>query len=427
MEKMVKIYSIPFYVTLFSFVYAFLLEVFDYRGLGSIIDIIIIIFFGIIFLKNKLYLSKHFIYLSLPILIIFTIIVILNYFDGRQLSSGSGFVGLPVITLIFIIMLQQDKSNNQVVYLSRAIALLYATHVIYILFESLLLESLGYQLLKTIIINYRPIGGANGIMVGPQVASQMLVLSMFYFLPIFRFNMFNSKYISSGKLFMISLLLWPFCMTGTSVLMLVTMLTFIILTVQNNISNNKVIRYRLILVVLLVISFFTGVLENIVFYRIDTAERLIYYLEQFLSPLKVYLSSSIEEQIIGIDPSKREGLARTPWSGDFGLGAILIVSGAIIFFTSLIAYLLIIARTFFVVFKYRNNFSRELIPWLTLAFSGAIGMIGWLVSLAHYTVATEVGGKQFVAFIIASTVVSLLKITSIKNRNRKANQVVMLP
>ena len=158
-------------------------------------------------------------------------------------------------------------------------------------------------------------------------------------------------------------------------------------------------------------------------------------MEIFLSPINVFLSLPLEMQLFGMKDGFLSNCVCTAlkcdrvcrWHSDFGLGIILLKSGAILFFTTLTVYLLIIARAFIVVYKSRKNYSKELIPWLTLAFSGAIGMIGWLVSLSHYTIVTEVGGKQFLAFIIASTTVSLLRIKSIKDSNSKAEKVVMLP
>ena len=89
-------------------------------------------------------------------------------------------------------MLESNKSNNQVFYLINQIAILYTIHVVYILFETIILETSGTNVFfKTFIKGHRTLvgqpirnlldingTGSNGIMVGAQVASQMLVLSM---------------------------------------------------------------------------------------------------------------------------------------------------------------------------------------------------------------------------------------------------------
>ena len=57
------------------------------------------------------------------------------------------------------------------------------------------------------------------------------------------------------------------------------------------------------------------------------------------------------------------------------------------------------------------------IQWLSLAIAGSISLIGWFVSMFHYTVATEPGGKHLFALIIATVVVSIIRYNSLKTKN----------
>ena len=104
---------------------------------------------------------------------------------------------------------------------------------------------------------------------------------------------------------------------------------------------------------------------------------------------------------------------------DFGLAAIVWKGGLLLSVAAICTFFVIITRTL-LVFKYRIKEDCSLaLAWSTLAMSSAVISIGWFVSLVHYTVAVENGGKQLFAFSIAVTVLSLMRIDSIRLKDKK--------
>jgi len=413
----------PFYIVAGSFCWAWFLEVTFSHQFGQLYDVGIIFLISIIVLNKKTQLSKFFFYIMALLFAVFFSVGIYTYFITGSFFSGSGLLGITVITFVFIVMLESNKSNNQVFYLINQIAILYTIHVVYILFETIILETSGTNVfIKTFIQTHRilvgqPIrslldiggSGSNGIMVGAQVASQMLVLSMIFFIPIFKFKQTN-KYLSNGWMFLLSLILWPFCMTGTSVLMFLLTVFIIALIVPKYMLNKQGVMMKKLFTVLILILGISGYLWDMLLYRIKDQETLNIYLYRFLDPLVLFLKIPLEKQLFGANYIT---YIHQQYAGDFAFAVLVVVSGLVLSIFVCIIFIAIILRTIYMVRKCRNIVSPHLLPWLTLAFSSALGMSGWWISLAHYGVALESGGRHFFALTVAVTVVCLFRIKPI--------------
>ena len=172
--------------------------------------------------------------------------------------------------------------------------------------------------------------------------------------------------------------------------------------------------FKLSMILIIIFSVFTGSFMDIMAYRLYTSERYDYYFDIFLSPVISYLDLPLEKALFGMQQKYSVHNSSERIFTDFGMGAIVWIGGGLLALFPILTFVVIHMRVFFVSLSRRYNGSSDAILWLTLATASATSAIGWLVSLAHYTVAVETGGKQFFAFMIATTVVCLFRLNSMR-------------
>jgi hypothetical protein len=230
----------------------------------------------------------------------------------------------------------------------------------------------------------------------PQVASQILVLSLFWFAPLFQFNFTGLNGKSNVILFISSAVLYPFCMTGTSLIMLIVMfLVLIFITPQDLL----VIKKRIIILPILIGFLFFG--KNI-FYRIADKSIANRYVEIFMDPVKKFIGLPVELIIFGMQGNKGN-LIYT----DFGLGAMVWTSGVLLVLTVIgMAFFLLLrsCRCIFNTDRSATNFCLG-----TVLMAAIIQLCGWVLSMGHYLVALNLGGKQTLSFFIAIAVYILMR------------------
>jgi hypothetical protein len=422
---------IIFWFVFFSTMASFYAEIFQRYDANKLPDLILVaVFFGLI-ISGKIKLSRRILYGALPFFIVLSIVFFYNAYYARLTTGGSGIVGLFVITFIYICILNNNQAPLQVYSLGRQISILYAIHIMYLFIETIVLANQSYGFMKAMIPSYRnllgqPIyqligikswGAANGLMVGPQVASQLTALSIIWFAPIYKRSPISIKGFPKNFLWILSLVLYPLCMTGTSLLMLFIMICMILLLYPKNILIRGFFLIKILTISAIVMSLLSGVLLDILLYRLNPHEGPDYtsfYLMIFLDPVYAFFDLPLENKLFGLQDSNT-GLKYT----DFGLAAIVWKGGLLLSVAAICTFFVIITRTL-LVFKYRIKEDCSLaLAWSTLAMSSAVISIGWFVSLVHYTVAVENGGKQLFAFSIAVTVLSLMRIDSIRLKDKK--------
>ena len=419
--------NIVFVIVIFSTLIAWSAEVLGIYKLNSVPDIITLVVFLLLFVTDKISIPVRMIYAIIPIVLIFSIVVFYNLLNVRSLTGGSGIIGLTLITIIFVCFLNADKSTGQVYLLWRQISILYVIHIGYIFFETILLMATDYSFMKSLIPSYRNltgqpiymllnmhVSGANGLMVGPQVASQMLALSLIWFAPIYKKNNFTIKYFPNKLLWLVSLILYPFCMTGTSLVMLFVMILSILFIYPKRLLKNGIYYIKPFIIISVVVGLFSGTIFDILTYRAPTQKLFAFYLEVFLEPVTAFFNLPTENILFGM-----QGNTELLKYSDFGMGAIIWMGGALLATTVIITFIAILIKTIFVINnkKFTESSSSS---WIFLAATCAISSVGWLVSLMHYTVAVETGGKQLFAFTVATTIISLLRLKSIQG-NKSIN------
>lgn len=417
MCKMLRFQQIPYMIVLFSFLISWFAEISQNTSLNSLPDVLAILIFIFLFVSGRINLPYKVILYAIPIIIIFSVLIYYNIYLGRALTGGSGFFAITVLTLIFYCMLYNSDLPGQVNVIARQISTLYLIHIVYIAIEMVVLITHDYEYMKSIFPAYRnlkgqPIysflgmespGSANGIMVGAQVASQMLALSLIWFVPVYSYNIFKLKNISNYFIWFFTAVLFLMCMTGTSVVMLFVMLVCLLFFIPAKIVNPWFRNIRPILIVVLFLSSFYG-LKEVILYRVPTTDLYEFYIKVFFQPIVTFVNLPIEKILFGMQSDY--SLAEYT---DFGMGAIVWSSGVLVAFVVLLSFFSLLVWAVVSINRKRMNRSNYYFRCITLAGACLIGSIAWFVSLFHYTVATETGGKQMFAFVIAATLYSVMK------------------
>lgn len=416
--------NIAFYLVFIATIIAGVAELSGNSELNHIPDIVVLIVFFLLFMSGKVSIPTRVAFFSLPILIIIAVVILYNIYFGRPLLGGSGIIGLIIISIIFVCILNSDNSPEQVYSLERQISILFAIHIVYILFETIFLMTYGYDFMKLYISKYRnltgqPIyellglsspGGANGIMVGPQVASQMLALSIIWFAPIYKKAFPPIRYLPRKYLWILSIVLYPFCMTGTSLIMLTVLSLMILFIYPKSLTRMGFSYIKLSLIILLLLGVLTGGIWDLLLYRITRLEGTDLeeiYLYTFMDPVIAFIQLPMESKLFGMQDDF--SLLRHT---DFGLAAMIWKGGLLLTMVGILSFIAILIRGY-VILRSKIVIRHPIVyKWCILTAASAISSIGWFVSLGHYTVAVEPGGKHFFAFMIAATVVSLMRLNT---------------
>jgi len=403
MRSGIKYYNIPFILVVFSFINVWISEVINIHSLNTVTDLLIVGVFLVFFLFGKIKIPRRLLYGIAPMLVVVFVSILYNYYHYSGFFSGSGVIGVFIVTTIFIVLLWSNKNTDHPYFIIKKIGLLYLIHLIYIVFEVLLLEMKGYYFLKSIIPTYRNLenNSPNGIMVGPQVASQLLVLSFMWFVHLYKVR-FVGKVNNNLIIFVVSTMIIYFA-TGTSIIMLAVMIFMSMFFIPKIIINNSLykLRYFIFVFLGLLLVFNLSSLMNVVV----TEELFEFYFFIFYDTIEVFLNSSLEGKLFGL-PDAIHNLNY----GDFGLGNIVVIGGALLFCISVITLLFVYKKIFFTLRRKYNNMSTENGLWLILLSASSISAAGWFASLVHYGVAVETGGKHFFSLLLAVMVVSLFKL-----------------
>jgi len=203
-------------------------------------------------------------------------------------------------------------------------------------------------------------------------------------------------------------------MTGTSLVMLFVMILSILFIYPKRLLKNGIYYIKPFIIISVVVGLFSGTIFDILTYRAPTQKLFAFYLEVFLEPVTAFFNLPTENILFGM-----QGNTELLKYSDFGMGAIIWMGGALLATTVIITFIAILIKTIFVINnkKFTESSSSS---WIFLAATCAISSVGWLVSLMHYTVAVETGGKQLFAFTVATTIISLLRLKSIQG-NKSIN------
>jgi hypothetical protein len=416
----ISLRNVPYFIILLASALPIVSAVFDSKLLTFLPDILALLFYFLFLSCYPQRAGRLNIYVAL-VLVLLAFHICIGVLTGRGIGSG-GIVSVFVLTFIFSKFLETG-SINAARDITRQISVIYIVHVACIFFEMIALIN-GYQdvfaaissnatgviyktynsaaLLK--YIGFRGVGGMNSLLLGSQIASMLVLYSVFWFAPLFKGRSFSKDRIMPMFWFTFSILLFPFAATMTATFVFVLMVVMMIYMLPNSIVNRKAIWFLAPVLSVL----FSGVLTPLLFYRINNNRDIDIYINTFLASPKSFADLPLLDQLIGYGADIRSA----PISdADFGLGMLTFQVGLLLIGMALICMLAIILLVIRAVKIERYNGTLNN-PWAALASVNILCAVGWGASLIHYTQAVELGGRHIFSLHLAVCLVSLIRLKS---------------
>jgi hypothetical protein len=369
-----------------------------------------IIFFFLTFNKNKVNL--------------FFIVILMIVFGHAlfQLISGRGIGSGGILIIYFLVLFFTTHLNNSSA--SQIMVTMFLINIVFVitLYLELLIVLTGHQDVlinlfnSDIVTKYKSynhadfikylgfsgVSGTNSIFLGSQTASILSILSFFYF---FLIGEFNKRQI----LFMVSLILIPFVSTMTSNIVFVILL----LLLTYYFPNNFLYRWRYIVTIILIFTFafFSHGILSLIVYKLDSTGNIETYLYAFIYPIEGFLNLNLNDKMFGAGVYVGDLYGK-----DFGFLELLKQVGISLVALSLFIIVYIVLKVRFFT-KIRCGFL-EYDLWRNIALINSIFLLGWLLSLVHYTMAVESGSREMFAFNIAVSLISIKRMRELRFKEK---------
>lgn len=368
----------------------------------------------------------------------FTIVFLLVIFhvcfgviSGRGIGSG-GLVSLFVLTYIFKILLDHEKSSVSGAKIVYQISVIYILHIAFLLVE-LVVRLAGYtdilvafagnptevMRFKTYnsaaflhFLGFDYVSGMNSLLLGSQTASMLALFAVFWFAPFYRKNGQSESRPWAKFWFIFAVVLFPFVVSMTAMFILALFIILVIYVLPNSVLNKR--RVWIMAPILAVV--FSGVLIPLFTYRITNEAAVGIYMSAFMDAPRNFLALPLIDQIMGFGRNIKDSPIE---AADFGLAMLTYQSGVYLVGLALICLILMTIKVMKVV-RQANKSTYSSSVWAMLAGTNMLLAIGWAVSLVHYTPAVELGGKQIFALHLA---VSLVAVNRLKMMRHKAQVV----
>ena len=246
--------------------------------------------------------------------------------------------------------------------------------------------------------------GLNSLLLGSQVASQIIVNGMIIFAPFYK----NSKIKlikNRNILFLTCLIFYPFVATQTLNLILLIIILIFFFILPNSTLNNKFSKYSIPFMIL-----FSILLLPLFFFRVSRLSDLVIYVKAWMPPVLAFSDLDIYSKLFGVGDFNSSIMLE---STDFGFGVLLLNMGLIpIIFLIIILSKLFISNYYLIKKSVIKKFDDN--PWVYIASVNLLCTISWLLSLFHYTQVLEMGGRHILAFHLAVAFLSVKKLKEIE-------------
>ena len=423
--------SLPFYIVFISLFFPLISVITQSIFLTYFIDIFTFAIFIYYFLfKRNLKLPK----ILLKFVFIPTAIYLSFIFLNNQPIPSESVIGIIISSLIYLTFISKSDKENQSqifikqikkIYIFLIGALLLEMVLMLFGFKNMLFYPISAGNVETDMIKayklynsaflFQYLGfsymvGLNSILMGSQVASQIVANSLIIFSPVyyrFKNNLLNNEYI----FFFICLIFYPFVATLTSNLILITILFTLFFILSTSKFNNISARLKGGLSLLIL-----SPLSPLLWFRITNVSDFESYYSSWIQPILFFNQLNFYEKLFGIDFSK---IVDLDISADFGFGIMLLNFGLIPFIYLLSLVFVLLLKTFNSL-KQINQLDIKNDPWVHLASINILCLLSWFLSIIHYSQAFELGGRHIFSFHIALALISLKKLNeSISNNDFK--------
>lgn len=339
--------------------------------------------------------------------------------------GGSSVTSLILVTSIFFVFLKMKHVDALDTQIIRQLSVLYAVHVAFVLFEMLLLKTGTSGLLSvlsngtykpTIADMYTPM--PQGIYKDNQAASQACVFAIIWFCMLFlsrrRLGIrFRRAYWAALLGGVVALVAYP----TTTMLAIGLVMYLLAVYLVPFLKSNLV---RVVSAVAGVVSIELIVRELTRKFNPEIFAHSEEYYRGFLGPVETFYNLPLSSKLMGagnIESLVEAGVA----DADFGLLIYILRIGILPTIIAAGALLLVSFRMLYC--SYKHNYDHiPFFRWIWLGCANALLAIANMLSIGHYTVSLQAGGRTLFAFHIAVVLLSLYKIRILRRDQFQTDQ-----
>ena len=382
---------------------------------------------GFVYLSSSEKLSPSF-----KIAHIFIILLFGFHLMGQIVSSqgigGSAILSVVLMSVLFFIFLKTAPVNWLNKKIISQVSTIYVIHVCFILFEILLLNTDNAKILWELsnghykaanIGSYTPV--PQSLFKNSQAASQICVFAASWFVLLYLSRKKLGIRFSRSYAVVLSASLAVFAVYPTTTIQIVGIIMLFAIVYLKPFSGSLFLRF---LVPIAGLIFFDPVYKAIT-YKMDTDlyGRALHYQNAFTNSIDIFFKLPVFNQLWGAGSIESVTMHGAK-SGELGIVVIILQIGVVLGSIAIIAFLALLLKM--LRFDYSRQFDNpHCFPWLWLGSANALLAVGNLLSLIHYTVAIQTGGRALFSFHIAIVMLSLqhlvhyrraLKMTSVNDK-----------
>ena len=369
-------------------------------------------------------------------LVVLTLVAqLLSQVIRGQAVGSSAVISVVITALAYLSMFRLGASRSLAPTLIRQTSFLYATHVVFVLLEIWLMNSDRTQLLtalsngvhKSELTGYGTI--PQSLWLQSQAAAQICVFAATWFamLHLSRRGLGVRLRLRHAAALVGALAAFALYPNTTMTIVAVVLCVAVIYAVP--LTASRFLRLAVPTAVLLPIIFALSTwpspakaYEDVISKMTRTiptnlaAPEMAVYELIAVEPFNAWLRLSWLDKLTGV--GGMEAVAgRGVEHGDVGILITLFQIGAVLATVSVVALLLLVSQA--LVAGHMPRFqNRPNAPWVWLACANALIALGYFLSIAHYTVSLQVGGRTFFSWHLAITMLSLQQL---RRRRRPAD------
>ena len=405
----VRIYQLPFIFTLIAQPLAWVVGFSIIWGIVWIPEILTLLAFVCLASIGKLNLSIK--KTQIFIICLFGVHLLHQVLSGQG-SGGSSIISVTLMSLLFVNFLKTSPAKGLVKNIISQVSIIYIIHISFILFEVLLINTGNVNFLRmlpggkyeTDFASYYIV--PQSLFKQSQAASQISIFAMTWFLYLF---FFRKKLMTIFKVRYTYVLIASFLVIAlyltTTALIVGIVLLFLTVYLIPYFPKSKLWRF---LVLITGVIFFKPIYQALTYKMHEDYVHAMVYRNAFYDPIGIFLEQPLFSQLWGVggmESVNQIGIEHA----DFGIGISVLQVGIVLMVVAISACFTLVLRM--LLFSYSRQFNNhQCFPWIWLGSVNALLVVGNLLSLVHYTVALQMGGRALFSLHIAIVILSLQRL-----------------
>lgn len=421
-----RIYQLPFILTLIAMPLTWLVS---FSGIGAIVwtpELLALQAFGFLVSTGKL--NESFKKTQIFIVLLFSLHLLYQVLSGQG-PGGSAIISVALMAILFVSFFKTSPVNGLDKNIISQISIIYVIHISFILLELLLLNTGNTHILMMLSGGEYKAGLTDTYAVTPQsILKQSQAASQ---ICVFAATWFSLLYFSRKKLrtifrarhaFVLIASLLVFAVYPTTTAQIVGIFLLFSVVYLRPFFKNMFLRFLLPITGLI---FFAPIFQALTYkMNKDLYAQAAVYNDAFSNPIDIFLGLPLFSQLWGVGSMESIDQTGVVYA-DFGIGVFILQVGIVLVSIATIALLVPVLRM--LLFSYNRQFNNpHCFPWVWLGSANALLAVGHLLSLVHYTVALQMGGRALFSLHIAIVMFSVQQLVRYR-RSLKVRAAVSHP